>query len=56
MTESEIRHAVSDELVRDVLRERRSERRWRLIKRGMMVAAGVVFFALYLFGYAKQMG
>lgn len=50
MTESEIRHAVSDELVRDVLRERRSERRWRLIKRGMMVSAGVVFFALYLFG------
>jgi len=56
MTESEIRHAVSDELVKDVLRERRSERRWRLIKRGMMVAAGVVFFTLYLFGYAKQQG
>ena len=56
MTENEIRQTVSDELVRDVLRERRSERRWRIIKRGMMVGAGVVFFGLYLFGYAKQMG
>jgi protease-4 len=42
--------------VRDVLRERRAERRWRLVKRGLMVTSGVVFFCLYLFGYSKQMG
>ena len=56
MTENEIKQAVTDELVRDVLRERVSERRWRIIKRSLMVGAGVVFFGLYLFGYAKQMG
>jgi len=56
MTENEIRQAVSDDLVRDVLRERRSERRWRLVKRGLMVASGVLFTGLYLFNYSKNLG
>lgn len=56
MTENEIRQTVSDELVRDVLRERRSERNWRLVKRSLMVASGVVCFAMYLYSYSKQMG
>lgn len=56
MTENEIRHAVSDELVRDVLRERQSERRWKVVKRGLLVGAGVLFFVLYVFAAVKQLG
>ena len=56
MTEKEIHQVVSDELIRDVLRERRSERRWRNIKRSAFLIGGVAFFALYLAGNAKRMG
>lgn len=56
MTENEIKQAVTDDLVRDVLRERASERRWKTIKRSLMVIAGVGFFGMYMFGFTKQMG
>jgi protease-4 len=56
MTEAELNKNVSDELLRDLLRERKSDRRWRLIRRVFMSVAGVMLFSLYLYFYAKQMG
>lgn len=56
MTENEIRAAVTDDLVRDVLRERQSERRWKVVKRSLIVAAAGLFFVLYVFAVAKQLG
>lgn len=54
--EQEIKQAISDDLIRDVLRDRRSERRWRLIKRWLLVGAGSISFLLYLFSYASSLG
>lgn len=39
-----------------MLRERRSERRWKIVKRSLMVAAALFFFVLYIVAVAKQMG
>lgn len=56
MTESDIHKLVTDDLLRDVLQERRSERRWKLAKRTMLVSAAILFFMLYVFSVAKQLG
>lgn len=56
MTEEDIHRAVSDELVRDVLRERRSERRWLMVKRSAWMLGGVALFTVYLFGAARNAG
>lgn len=56
ITERDLHKTVSDELIRDVLLERKSERRWKVGKRILMVGAAGIFFAMYLLGTARQMG
>lgn len=56
ITENDLHKVVSDELIRDVLRERRSERKWKLVKRTLLVGAAALFFTLYVFAVAKQLG
>lgn len=56
IAEQDLRQAVSDDLIRDVLRERQAERRWRLLKRSLLVVAGLVSFLLYLLSYASSLG
>lgn len=56
MTERDLHRAVSDDLLRDVLQERRSERKWKVAKRILMVGAAGLFFAMYMLGTARQMG
>jgi len=56
ITENDLHKVVSDELIRDVLRERQSERKWKLDKRTLLVGAAALFFTLYVFAVAKQLG
>ena len=51
-----IRAAMADLLLADMLRERKSERRWRLVRRSLLVAAGVGGFLLYILFYATALG
>lgn len=48
--------AISDSLIRDLLTERKSERRWRMTKRVLLSTGGVIMFALYMVFYLSNMG
>jgi len=54
--EGEIKSAIADELIKDIIRERREERRWRRIKRGAMATGAAILFFVYLPFVAKQTG
>lgn len=48
--------AIGEALINDLLRERRSERNWRHIKRFMLSGSALVLFAIYLGFYVTSLG
>lgn len=52
----EVKSLLADHVLSDLLNERRSERRWRWMKRFAFSAIGVGLFALYLAIYASSLG
>lgn len=56
LSDEELKLAVSDHLLRDLLRERVSERRWKWLKRILFSSIGVTLFAVYLAMFADKLG
>jgi len=54
--DGELKTAMADLLLSDMLRERQSERRWRMVRRSLLVASGVGGFLLYILFYATALG
>jgi protease-4 len=54
--DAELKTAMADALLEDMLKERRSERRWRTIRRSLLVAAGVGVALVYVAFYATTFG
>ncbi len=52
----DLKLALADHLLEDLLRERRSERRWRRAKRIFYAVAGIVLFAVYMAFYLGNLG
>lgn len=52
----DIRQSITDSLIGDLVLERKSERKWKLVKRGMFVGAFALGMGMYLYGAAKQFG
>ncbi len=52
----DVKSILADHVLSDLLKERRSERRWRWIKRLAFSAIGAGLFAIYLAFYASSLG
>lgn len=52
----DLRHDIANLLLNDLLRERRSERRWKWVRRIAISGAGVLLFGLYVALQAQQFG
>jgi len=52
----DVTHAVAEALIRDLLRERRSERRWRWALRTLLISGSLILSLLYFFLWAPQLG
>lgn len=52
----DVKFILADHVLNDLLKERRSERRWRWVKRLAFSAIGVGLFAIYLAFYASSLG
>ena len=55
-TDAQLMSILSSSLVSDLIKERTSERRWKVFKRGMLTLAAVVMFSMYFIFNATSMG
>jgi protease-4 len=53
---SNVNHAMAEILIRDLLKERHTERRWRWIKRCAFSGAGLIMFGVAIYVQAKGNG
>lgn len=56
LTRTETQHAMASLMVHDLLKERRTERQWRILKRGFYTAVGVLALLYYGYHYASMAG
>lgn len=56
MSTEQLRSVMGDALISDLIKERRSERNWRHIKRIMISGSAVVIFAIYVGFYVTSLG
>lgn len=54
--DQEIKSAMADLLLADILRERRSEQSWRKVRRSTFVGIAATSFFMYVFFYATALG
>lgn len=54
--DQEIKTAMADLLLADILRERRSEQSWRKVRRSIFVGIAATSFFMYVFFYATALG
>lgn len=53
---SQLKAAVGDALINDLIKERRSERNWRNIRRLLISGSAVIIFAVYVGFYVTSLG
>lgn len=53
---AQVRDAMAETLLQDLLKERREDRRWRWFKRIALSGGGLVLFVVYLAFYATSLG
>lgn len=56
MSDDQLRSAVGNALIEDLIKERKSERNWRHIKRIVISGSAVVIFGIYVGFYVTSMG
>lgn len=55
-SDQDVSHVLTDRILAEFLRERDTERRWKMIRRGLWVTASVILFVSYLFFNASLFG
>lgn len=55
-SDRDVSHVLTDRILEEFLRDRQTERRWKLIRRSLWVTGGLILFVSYLFFNASLFG